>query len=32
MCYKLDHYGKHAVSKHKFKIKFGTIEHFTTEI
>ena len=32
MCYKLDHFGKHAVSKHYFKIRFGTIGHLTTEI
>ena len=32
MCSELDHFGKHAVSKHSFKIRFGTIGHLTTEI
>ena len=32
MCYKLDHFFKHAVSKHSFKIRFGTIVYLTTEI
>ena len=32
MCYKLDHFGKHVVSMHRLKIKFGTIGHLTTEI
>ena len=32
MCYELDQIGKHAVSKHKFKIRFGTIGNLTTEI
>ena len=32
MCYELDHVGNYAVSKHQFKIRFGTIGHLTTEI
>ena len=32
MFYKLDHFGKHVVSTHLLKIRFGTIGHLTTEI
>ena len=32
MCYELDHFGKHVVSMHWHKIRFGTIGHLTTEI
>ena len=32
MCYKLDHFGKHVVSMHLLKIRFGIIGDLTTEI
>ena len=32
MCYELDHFGKHAVSKHSLKSGFAQFGHLTTEI
>ena len=32
ICYKLNHFGKHVVSMHCIKIRFGTFGHITTEI
>ena len=32
MSYNMDHFGKQAVSKHVYQIRFGTIGHLTTEI
>ena len=32
MCYELDHFSKHAVPKHSFKIRLGTIGHLKTAV
>ena len=32
MCYELDHFDKHAVSRHWLKTRFGTFGHLTTAI